>query len=189
MSLWASDDTAEWRRALDQYPGVVEGLGVRRLVELDQWWREELPRRLAERAPPYLEREELVRLTEWKMKRGVFRPRNLMLVRSNSDELVLEASRRAFALVPDARAPVDALVALKGVGPATASAALAALRPDTYPFFDDRVAAQIPDLGPPAFTVPGYLRYAAVLRERAATLGLTPEQAARALWAVGEKPT
>src|SRR3712207_8361368 len=52
-----------------------------------------------------------------------------------SDEVVA-ASRRAFAAIPDDRAPLRLLGELKGVGPATASAVLAAYRPDLYPFFD-----------------------------------------------------
>jgi len=185
MDLWASDDPGRWRAALDAYPSVVAAQGVSRLVELDRWWREELPSLLASRAPAWLGREELVALTEWKMKRGEYRPRNLALVRSNGDEAVRAASERAFAAVPDPRAPVDALVELSGVGAATASAALAALRPDRYPFLDELVAAQVPALGPPKFTVPFYLRYAQALRERAAGLGgaLTSDEIARALWA------
>ena len=38
------------------------------------------------------------------------------------------------------------------------------------PFFDEDVAVQIPALGPVAFTLPYYLRYADALRARAITL-------------------
>ena len=69
---------------------------------------------------------------------------------------------------------------------------LAAARPDVYPFFDEVVAAQIPDLGPVAFTLAYYARYAERLRERAATLaagcpeaGWTAHAVGQALWATG----
>ncbi len=191
--LWTRDDPDAWAEALGRYAQVVEAMGVARLVELDRWWREELPGRLAGRTPPHAPLDELAATTEWKMKRGVWRARNLMLVKGNPEQAVREASEAAFALVPDPRKPIARLAELDGVGPATASALLAALRPDVYPFFDEIVAAQItdPPLGPVAFTVPYYLRYAVRLRERAAQLGgtWTPQAVSQALFAAaGGKP-
>jgi hypothetical protein len=57
--------------------------------------------------------------------------------------------------------------------------------PETYPFFDEIVAAQVPDLGRVDFTPRYYRRYAEALRRRAAQLGddWTPAQVERALWA------
>jgi hypothetical protein len=183
--LWSSSDAGAWAAALAAYPAVVAAAGVTRLAELDRWYREELPAAIDARTPPSLTLEELTRVTEWKMKRGAWRGRNLALVRRNAPEEVRRRSEEAFALVPDLRRPVAALAALAGVGPATASAALAARHPELYPFFDELVAAQIPELGPIAFTLPFYLRYAARLRERAAQLdaGLTAHALSQALWA------
>lgn len=136
-------------------------------------------------------REELVRVTQWKMRRGVWRARNLALVRANPAEQVEETARQAFAQVPDLSRPINALAALGGVGPATASALLAAAFPADYPFLDDPVAAQIPGLGPVAYTARYYRDYAMRLRERAATLQAACAHAAwpvhdldLALWAV-----
>jgi len=42
---------------------------------------------------------------------------------------------------------------------------------EAYPFFDELVAAQVPGLGPVAFTPAYYQRYAAQLRARALELG------------------
>jgi hypothetical protein len=188
--LWASDDCAAWAGALDAYPAVVAAQGVTRLVELDAWYREELPGRLAAREPAHVTLEELARATEWKMKRGVWRARNLALVRGNDPGEVERTSAEALALVPEPRKPVTLLSRLAGVGPATASAVLAAARPDVYPFFDELIAAQVPDLGPVAFTPAYYARYAERLRERAAALatlcpegGWTPHAVGQALWA------
>ena len=149
-----------------------------------------MPGLIAERPESFLTRDELVRVVEWKMARGVWRARNLHLVRSNSPEEVRSASRAAFAANPDERAPIKLPGDLKGVGPATASAVLAAYRPERYPFFDDLVATQIPGLSGIEFTVKDYLAYAAALRERAASLtaacpagGWTAQKVGLALWA------
>lgn len=181
---------AELERSLAAYPEVVARQGVARLPELDRWYRIELPRAIAGRSPRRLVHPELVRLTEWKMARGVWRAPNLALVRSNDPALVEETSEAAFALIPDPASPVAGLVRLKGVGPATASAALAAAAPDTYPFFDEQVAARLPGLGRFAWTTGYYARYAEALRLAAKALGgeWTPAQLERALWAhVGGK--
>jgi hypothetical protein len=182
---WASDDPARWRAALARYPAVVAGQGVARLPALDRWYREELPGAVAARRPAYVTHAELVRVVEWKMARGVWRARNLALVRSNAPAAVEEVSREALARAPDPAAPLAVLGRLAGVGPATASAVLAAVAPAHYPFFDDLVAAQLPGFGPVAFRAGEYRRYAAALGERARQLGAdwTPALVERALWA------
>ena len=189
-ALWDSTDCADWSRALASYPEVVAARGVARLPDLDAWYRDELPGLVAARAPAHVTLDELVRVTEWKMKRGVWRARNLALVRGNEPDEVRRLSAEALALAPEPRKPVALLAQLAGVGPATASAVLAAARPDVYPFFDELCAAQVPDLGPVAFTLPYYLRYAERLRERAAALdaacpgaGWTAHAVSQALWA------
>lgn len=188
--LWDSSDCAAWGRALESYAGVVVSQGVSGLEELDRWYREELPALLASRTPPYVTREELVRVTRWKMKRGVWRQRNLLLVEENPEEAVERTSREAFATLPDPRKPVSLLVRLGGVGPATASAALAAHSPHIFPFFDELVAEQMPGLGDVAFTAPYYFRYADMLRGRAEALNKecagrswTANDVSQALWA------
>jgi hypothetical protein len=173
------------RRALDDYPAVIERQGVTRLPELDCWYREELPALIAARTPAYLKLPELVRLTEWKMARGVWRAPNLVLVRRNSDVAVEHTSRDALARIPHLTAPVSTLAKLKGVGPATASAAAAAAAPELYPFLDELVAKQLTGLGPVAWTMSFYARYADALRGAAELLGgnWTPALLERALWA------
>ena len=182
--LWTSTTEQAWRAALDRYQAVVSAQGVARLSELDEWYRDELPGTLAGRPGPHVTASELVRLTEWKMARGVWRAPNLVLVRSNPPEMVVETSAAALALVPHPTTPISAFVALKGVGPATASAVLSAAAPATYPFFDELVAAQVPGLGVVAWTPAYYRRYAEALRARAEQLGAawTPTMVERALW-------
>jgi hypothetical protein len=181
--LWTSDSLEQWQKALDAYEAVVAAQGVARLAELDRWYREELPAAITSRRPAHATHDELVRATEWKMARGVWRARNLVLVRGNAPEAVVAATTRGLAAIPDPRAPIAAMADLAGVGPATASAIASAAAPDVYPFFDDLVAAQVPGLGETAFTIPYYLKYAAAIRERAGQLGWTPVQVEQALWA------
>ncbi|HEX2078518.1 MAG TPA: hypothetical protein VHG08_12440 [Longimicrobium sp.] len=188
--LWKDDSVDAWQAALDEYEAVVDRQGVKPLPELDRWYRDELPAAIATRETPHVTHEELVRVTEWKMARGIWRPRNLALVRGNPPDTVVQTSTRALAAVPDPQAPIAALATLDGVGPATASAIAAAAAPDVYPFFDELVAAQVPGLGAVAFTPAYYRRYAAALRDRADRLGegWTPVMVERALWAhVGGK--
>ncbi len=183
--LWTSDDPDVWAAALARYPAVVGRQDVARLAPLDTWYRDELPAAIARREPAHVTHEELVRVTEWKMARGVWRGRNLALVRGNAPDRVVAVSTGALARVPDPRAPIATLAELDGVGPATASAVAAATAPEVYPFFDELVAAQAPGLGAVAFTLGYYLRYATALRQRAIRLGApwTPVGVERALWA------
>jgi hypothetical protein len=188
--LWSSTHDDDWVAALHRYDQVIGEQGVASLAAHDVWYHTELPSRIAERSPAFVSHDELVRITEWKMARGVWRARNLVLVRGNSPELVESTTREALTLVPHPSAPIARVAELAGVGPATASAVLAAFAPDTYPFFDELVAAQVPELGVVAFTPAYYKRYASALRERAAGLGgvWTPARVERALWSnVGGK--
>jgi hypothetical protein len=188
--LWSSTSNTQWRDALARYDDVVARQGVARLAELDQWYRDELPGAIAARGEPHVTHGELVRLTEWKMARGVWRAPNLILVRGNDAKLVVTTSTEALAAAPHPTKPIATLATLAGVGPATASAAASAFAPEIYPFFDELVAAQVPKLGAVKWTMSYYGSYADALRTRAAALGdeWTPTLVERALWAtVGGK--
>lgn len=188
-SLWASDHDDRWSGALAGYDAAIAAVPSGRLVEHDTWYRTVLPSLIESRTLGYVLHEEMVRLTEWKMARGVWRAPNLVLVRNNAPEAVVNASRSAAEQIPHPTKPVTALVALKGVGAATASALLAVMAPAVYPFFDEDVAAQVPQLGPVAWTNGYYAKYANALRERSAQLSalfgraFTPVMVERALWA------
>ena len=182
--LWSSTSLRAWDDALASYPDVVAKQGVARLAELDRWYREELAASIVAREPRHVTHAELVRLTEWKMARGVWRAPNLVLVRSNAEDVVIETSTDALSRLPHPTAPIATLAKLEGVGPATASAVVAAVEPSVYPFFDELVAEQVPALGKVAWTLGYYARYASALRERAAALGpdWTPVKIERAVW-------
>jgi hypothetical protein len=189
-SLWLNSSITAWREALGSYDGVVTRQGVARLADLDAWYRDELPRAIAKRRPRHATHAELVKLTEWKMARGVWRAPNLILVKGNEAEAVKKTTTDALASAPHPTAPVAALAKLDGVGPATASALAAAAEPSIYPFFDEIVAGQVPGLGAVKWTLSYYGKYAEALRERARELGgdWTPVMVEQALWAsVGGK--
>lgn len=189
-SLWLESSLSVWRKALDSYPAVIVAQGVTRLAELDAWYRDELPSAIQKRHPRHATLAELVKLTEWKMARGVWRAPNLILVKGNEADVVRKTTIDALASAPHPTAPVAALAKLDGVGPATASALAAAAEPDVYPFFDEIVAGQVPALGAVKWTLGYYAKYAEALRERARGLGgdWTPATVEQALWAsVGGK--
>ena len=184
MTLWDSTSEKEWAAALERYVSVIARQEVPKLPGHDEWYREEFTPTLAKREPKHITHDEMVRVTEWKMARGVWRAPNLVLVRGNATELVRETSEAAFALVPHFTKPIAKLATLAGVGPATASAVFAASHPETYPFFDELVAQQVPGLWEVAWTLGYYAKYAAALRERAGRLGggWSAGLVERALW-------
>lgn len=190
MNLWNNEHCADWQAVLEKYPEIIHAQLVRGLDELDAWYRSDFPRLVAARKPAYITRTELEQVTTWKMKRGVWRERDRLLLAGNPPAVIKKTSREAFAAVPDPRKPISILSGLAGVGPATASAVLAGYSPALFPFFDELVAQQIPNLGAIAFTAAYYQRYAAALRERAAKLNehresrvWTAHEVSQALWA------
>jgi hypothetical protein len=188
--LWGTRASGAWEDALESYPSVIDRQGVEKLPELDAWYRDELPGLIASRRLVHITLPELIRITEWKMHRGVWRAPNLVRVRNNPPDTVIEVSVRGLARCPHPTQAIGEIASLDGVGPATASAVVAAFLPNVYPFFDELVAAQIPDLGPVKWTLGYYAKYAEQLRARAAEIGAdwTPVMVERALWAaVGGK--
>lgn len=196
MNLWTNTTCEEWRAALENYDAVLVTQAVNQLSELDAWYRRELPARLVARQPAHITKDEMVEVLRWKMKRGVWREGNRLRLIGNDSRLIKKTSEQAFAAVPDAKKPITILSELDGVGPATASAVLAAYRPDLYPFFDEWIGKQIPGLGKVAFTASYYWKYAAALRDKAKELtelcGETwsAQEVGQALWANsgGKKP-
>src|SRR5262245_2081256 len=116
-ALWSSTACGAWHAYLEAYPAVVAAQGDAKLTALDTWYRTELPEAIHGRQPPAISHAELVRLTEWKMRRGEWRPRNLFLVQGNPEAEVERAAAEAFAAAPDPLAPVRRLAKLGGVGP------------------------------------------------------------------------
>lgn len=191
LPLWRSADLSEWQTALDGYDMAIAALPNAKLVAHDTWYRHDLPGLVTSRTPMHVTHDEMVRITEWKMARGVWRAPNLVLVRNNPPGAVEAATSDAAALLEVPAKAVAAVSALGGVGPATASAVLAIMAPDRFPFFDEivtgQVAPHVDGMGKIAWTAPYYRKYAAALVARAAALshGWHATMVERALWAHG----
>jgi len=158
-------------------------------------------------------KEELVELMEWKLavrphspspplsrrqltgdnsglQRGKWRPRLQSLVASNSPASVRAAVEKA-ARASTAQGALDALCALSGVGPATASAVLAAWDPETQPFMSDEAmdgaaaygAGEPGGAGKREYTVKAWRRYTEEMAERRDKEGWkSVEDLEKALW-------
>ncbi|KAJ6404986.1 hypothetical protein OIU84_013042 [Salix udensis] len=133
-----SSDVSLWKNSLDAYSTRIQSLNKPNLVSLDDFYRVELPSLIHQRNPdPHITTLELSKLMQWKLSRGKWRPRLLDFVSSLDESHVKSASQKAFESLPDVSKAVSALTVLKGVGPATASAVLAAYAPDVAPFMSD----------------------------------------------------
>ncbi|XP_067407321.1 uncharacterized protein [Emydura macquarii macquarii] len=159
--LYGCEDPTYWRTAFAIYGGVLKAKGGKqnKLAELDKWYQEELPAAISGRKEKYLTQGEVVKLMEWKLARGKFRPRLQQLVATNSSEMVESCTRKAFQLLPDVAAAITELSQLKAVGPATASAILAAGAPETVAFMADAAMESIPGLTPIQYTLKHYILY------------------------------
>uniref|UniRef100_A0A8C6XEN6 Uncharacterized protein n=1 Tax=Naja naja TaxID=35670 RepID=A0A8C6XEN6_NAJNA len=159
--LYACEDPSSWEAILNIYQDVIETMGSKKkkLIALDQWYQEELPELLAGREEKYLTKEELLKVMEWKLTRGKFRPHLQQLVAANPSKMVEEHTRKAFHRLPDAEAAVKELNELKGIGPATASAILTAGAPEIAAFMADEVMEILPGLAPLQHTLKHYLLY------------------------------
>lgn len=191
LPLWRSAGVSDWQDALDGYDAAIAALPNAKLTGHDTWYRDALPPLVHARTPIHVTHDEMVRITEWKMARGVWRAPNLVLVRNNPPGAVEAATSDAAALLDVPAKALAAVSALGGVGPATASAVLAVMAPDRFPFFDEivtgQVAPHVEGMGKIAWTAPYYRKYAAALVARAETLahGWHATMVERALWAHG----
>lgn len=199
MMLWNTKTCKTWQDKHDQYEALLLAHAINELDKIDAWYRRELPSLLQERTPPYVTKDEFLEILRWKMKRGDWREYNRIRIVETDARIVKKAAQDALTLARDLdgdiptaskeyKKPVQILCELDGVGPATASAVLAPLRPDLYPFFDEWIGKQIEGLGKVAFTPSYYCKYADALRTKAAELkkrcgdNWNAQEVGQALW-------
>jgi hypothetical protein len=122
---------------------------------------------------PFITKEELLTIVQWKFAVGKPRHALMKFLTSNSEASVKESSAAAIAKansippyqsndVPDddlqeqIKGALQDLMALKGVGPATASAVLSIVRPDVFCYmFDEVIDCFLPKR---TYTLPTYLQ-------------------------------
>lgn len=183
-----------WKEALSSYESRIESLKKPNLISLDKFYRNELPSLFRERNPnPYLTTSELSSLMKWKLTRGKWRPRLLDFVSSLDDSVVKLASEKAFQSLPDLSKAISELTVLKGVGPATASAVLAACAPETAAFMSDE-AVEAALGNSKDYSLKQYLLFMDKIQAKAKELSsnedpFTPSDIERSLWssAIGAK--
>ncbi|XP_022316799.2 uncharacterized protein LOC111120371 [Crassostrea virginica] len=159
-------DCQKWANVLKLYK---EGMKIKidkmkiekgkELNTLDSWFQNELPVAIQEREEKHITKPELCKLMKWKLSRGKFRPRLQQMVESNPEEIVVSASKKAFKCIPNLKKAIEELTVLKAVGPATASAVLAAGAPEHAAFMADESMQALSGLQPLQYTVGFYLQY------------------------------
>ncbi|XP_026056504.1 uncharacterized protein LOC113042132 [Carassius auratus] len=195
-SLYNCEAPAVWRAVHGKYWTVVEakaavkGKTSGKLLQLDRWFQEELPAAISARSKRSLTHAELVKIMEWKLTKGKFRPRLQQLIGSNSEEAVQSSTSKAFGLLPDVQAAITELCKLKGVGPATASAVLAAGAPGEVAFMADEAVESIAELRPVEYTAKHYALFLQKILNKTSQLNKadsqrdwTPHRVEQCLWA------
>ncbi|KAL5707189.1 hypothetical protein ACHQM5_025270 [Ranunculus cassubicifolius] len=193
---FSSTDLNLWKQSLSSYQTSLYSLNKPALISLDNFYRRDLPLQINSRNPnPHITKSDLIKLMQWKLSRGKWRPRLLDFVTNLDESAVKSASEKAFRAVTeeDVGKAIEELTVLKGVGPATASAVLAAFAPEIAPFMSDE--AMVAALGNSKdYTLKQYLVFAKKLQEKSKELSkegetFTPSDVEMALWssAVGAK--
>merc|ERR1711881_820678 len=133
------------------------------VIKLDKWYQNELPKKIKSRGKDaHLVHDELVQTIKWKLARGKFRPNLVNLVQMNTPRVVMQETKKAFRKLQktnDLQSAANALCNLKGVGPAMASAVLAAGAPHIAPFMADECLLSMPEVDGLDYTMKEYMRY------------------------------
>jgi hypothetical protein len=199
--LWKSDDPAEWRKALDAYPDRLAALNDPKLQELDAWFWGSLGDAIRARDPNRLTAPELVRVVEWKLARGKFRPNLVKFARAHTEATAGEATGEALKRFGSSStvmigtkdknwlaACLAPLVDLKGIGPATASAVLAAATPFIPMMSDELIAVALPNAtSSQMYSMQRLQALVEATRFKAKRVGMTPREVERAIFAEAAK--
>ncbi|CAH3021343.1 unnamed protein product [Porites evermanni] len=169
-SLYEEREIEPWKEAFLLYDKMLKLKAEKekkekagKLLELDYWFQNQLPQEINKRSEKFLTQEELIKLMEWKLMRGKFRPRLTQLVQTNDSETVKEVTSKAFKCLPDIKQAISELTKLKAVGPATASAILCA-GSHKVPFMADESIQAIPGFGKIEYSLKFYLDYIEKIR-------------------------
>ncbi|KAI8112523.1 hypothetical protein M9434_003846 [Picochlorum sp. BPE23] len=168
--LWASGSLDDWKALVSSYDTRI---GEHKVSDHERWFRDCLPNLLVTQQG-CLSKEQFIRLVEWKLARGKFRPSLRGYAAKQDPKALATASKEAYRILHDEKRGEDAvlnalrvLTGLKGVGPATASAMLAAMD-DSIPFMSDE--ALMVCLGKREYTVKAYQALFSKMRDKQAAL-------------------
>lgn len=186
---YSTSEACLWSQQLEEYASRIQSLNNKpKLQSLDHFYTHTFPQLIKTRLPsPFITRHELSQVMEWKLTRGKWRPKLLSFVQSLDEKQVEEVSKKSFAALPDLEEAVTCLSTLKGVGPATASAVLAAVAPDIAPFMSDEAMMAVLG-GVKEYTLKQYLLFADKLQSKSKELStltgkkFSPCDLERALW-------
>lgn len=194
IQLWKTKgkEIKKWIDSLEQYKQCVELVNDNQsnaqnriskinFLDDDTWREKELPILIEKKK--YLTLEDLQRLVRWKLRRGMYRPTLLGLIKRNQNASVIEATKTAFSESSDLTTGFSSINSLQGVGPATASVLLSSYQPDKVAFMSDEAMDAALGL-PRLYTAAQYKKYQAVMQEKAEQLGddWTPASVEKALW-------
>ena len=193
--LWKADKNKieQWTQALDSYEHCMDllskalskaqsNLSKQKFIDDDKWKENELPKVIKEQK--HLTFKQLERLMIWKLRRGVFRPTLMGLIRRNDNKSVVDITREGFkAAEINVGDGLDILCQLKGVGPATASAILSVYLPSEVPFMSDEAMDAALGL-PRLYTKAQFILFQKALIEKVDQLDSTwsPSLIEKALW-------
>lgn len=193
-TLWASETLGDWKSGASSY---YTRIGEHKVLELERyglspsmtllyihvlyisyfrWFRDSLPDLLVTQQG-CLTKEQFIRLVEWKLSRGKFRPSLRGYAAKQDPKALAAASKEAYRILQEDNGcatrgvvaeetvlqALAVLTELRGVGPATASAILAAMD-DSIPFMSDE--SLVVCLGKREYTVNAYKTLLASMREK-----------------------
>ncbi|CAD7094017.1 unnamed protein product [Hermetia illucens] len=196
-SFFAYGNSKQFDYCLKLYPEVLKLKAEKRckkpeeLIRLDDWYQNELPRRIKQRGKDaHMVHEELVQTMKWKQSRGKFYPQLSYLVKVNTPRAVMQETKKAFRKLPNLEQAITALSNLKGVGTTMASALLAAAAPDSAPFMADECLMAIPEIEGIDYTTKEYLNFVQHIQstverlnsEKDSVTSWSPHRVELALW-------
>ncbi|GAB0091169.1 uncharacterized protein DMENIID0001_059810 [Sergentomyia squamirostris] len=165
-SFFANGNSKQFEYVLKLYPQVLKVKAEKRhkrpeeLIKLDDWYQNELPKRIKQRGKDaHMNHEELCQTMKWKQTRGKYYPQLSYLVKVNTPRAVMQETKKAFRKLPNIEQAITALSNLKGVGTTMASALLAAAAPENAPFMADECLMAIPEIEGIDYTTKEYLNF------------------------------
>ncbi|XP_017782719.1 PREDICTED: uncharacterized protein LOC108567040 [Nicrophorus vespilloides] len=188
-TFFSHGTSTQFEQVLKLYPQALRLKAERKtkkpdeLVKLDNWYQDELPKKIKSRGKDaHLVHEELCQTMKWKQTRGKFYPQLSYLVKVNTPRAVMQETKKAFRKLPNLEQAITALSNLKGVGTTMASALLAAACPESAPFMADECLMAIPEIEGIDYTTKEYLKFVNHIQSAVDRLNKTKQPDATICW-------